>query len=130
MQTRSRSATSSWSRRSAAATVCCWMTDASSLWLAVELGVDYVALSFVRRPSDVLECRDRLAALGCQAPVIAKLEKLEAIRELENILKVAGGVMVARGDLGVELTLGEVPAVQKEVIDHANRAGVPVITAT
>ena len=62
--------------------------------------------------------------------MIAKLEKVEAIRELGQILEVAGAVMVARGDLGVELKLGELPAVQKEVIDHANRAGVPVITAT
>ncbi|HLZ94754.1 MAG TPA: pyruvate kinase [Candidatus Dormibacteraeota bacterium] len=104
--------------------------DLADLKLAVELGVDYVALSFVRRPEDVVECKDRLAALGSQAPVIAKLEKVEAIRELDAILEVAGGVMVARGDLGVELKLGELPAVQKEVIDRANRAGVPVITAT
>ena len=104
--------------------------DMKDLRLAVELGVDFVALSFVRRPEDVLECRDHLARLGCYAPVIAKLEKLEAIRELDSILEVAGAVMVARGDLGVELKLGELPAVQKEVIDRANRAGVPVITAT
>jgi len=104
--------------------------DMQDLRLAVELGVDYVALSFVRRPEDVVECRNHLRDLGCHAPVIAKLEKLEAIRELDRILDVAGGVMVARGDLGVELKLGELPAVQKEVIDRANRFGVPVITAT
>ena len=104
--------------------------DLKDLKLAVDLGVDYVALSFVRRPEDVLECRVRLDALGCDAPIIAKLEKLEAIRELDKILEVAGAVMVARGDLGVELKLGELPAVQKEVIDRANRVGVPVITAT
>jgi pyruvate kinase len=104
--------------------------DMNDLRLAVELGVDYVALSFVRRPQDVLDCRNRLTELQCDAPVIAKLEKLEAIRELDSILEVAGGVMVARGDLGVELKLGELPAVQKEVIDRANRFGVPVITAT
>jgi pyruvate kinase len=104
--------------------------DMNDLRLAVELGVDYVALSFVRRRQDVLECRQRMADLGCRVPVIAKLEKLEAIRELDKILEVSGAVMVARGDLGVELKLGELPAVQKEVIDKANRAGVPVITAT
>ena len=104
--------------------------DLADLKLAVELGVDYVALSFVRKPNDVIECRDRLAELGSRAPVVAKLEKLEAIRELDGILHVAGGVMVARGDLGVELKLGELPAVQKEVIARANAAGVPVITAT
>src|SRR5439155_500307 len=104
--------------------------DLADLKLAVELGVDYVALSFVRKPQDVVECRNHIASLGSTAPVIAKLEKVEAIRELGQILEVAGAVMVARGDLGVELKLGELPAVQKEVIDHANRAGVPVITAT
>jgi pyruvate kinase len=104
--------------------------DLQDLKLAVELGVDYVALSFVRRPEDVLACRDHLATMGCHAPVIAKLEKLEAIRQLGKILEVADAVMVARGDLGVEMKLGELPAVQKEVIDSANRAGVPVITAT
>ncbi len=104
--------------------------DLLDLRLAAELEVDYVALSFVRRPDDVVDCSEHLQALGSSAPVIAKLEKLEAIRELGSILEVAGAVMVARGDLGVELKLGELPAVQKEVIDKANRAGVPVITAT
>jgi pyruvate kinase len=104
--------------------------DLQDLKLAVELGVDYVALSFVRHPEDVLTCQSHLGALGSRAAVIAKLEKLEAIRNLSKILEVADAVMVARGDLGVELTLGELPAVQKEVIDRANRAGVPVITAT
>jgi len=104
--------------------------DIADLKLAVEIGVDYVALSFVRRPDDVLMCQQHLAGFNCTAPVIAKLEKVEAIRELSDILDVAGAVMVARGDLGVELRLGELPAVQKEVIDRANRAGVPVITAT
>ena len=104
--------------------------DLQDLKLAVELGVDYVALSFVRQPEDVLTCQQHLGDLGCKAPVIAKLEKLEAIRNLSKILEVADAVMVARGDLGVELKLGDLPAVQKEVIDRANRAGVPVITAT
>src|SRR5438046_2328533 len=87
--------------------------DIIDLKLAVELGVDYVALSFVRRPDDVLMCQQHLAGLNCTAPVIAKLEKVEAIRELNDILDVAGAVMVARGDLGVELRLGELPAVQQ-----------------
>jgi pyruvate kinase len=104
--------------------------DLEDLKLAVELGVDYLALSFVRQPEDVLACQRHLGGLGCTAPVIAKLEKLEAIKQLDEILEVADAVMVARGDLGVELKLGELPAVQKEVIDKANRAGVPVITAT
>jgi pyruvate kinase len=104
--------------------------DVEDLRLAVELGVDYIALSFVRRPDDVLACRRHVEGFSRSIPVIAKLEQAEAIRNLAGILEVADAVMVARGDLGVELRLGEVPAVQKDVIDHANRAGVPVITAT
>ena len=104
--------------------------DIEDLALAVELEVDYIALSFVRHPEDVLACQKRVAAHGRRIPVVAKLEKLEAIHNLTKILAVADAVMVARGDLGVELQLGELPAVQKEVIDRANRAGVPVITAT
>jgi pyruvate kinase len=104
--------------------------DLEDLKLAVELQVDYVALSFVRRPDDILLCQKHLRELACKTPVIAKLEKLEAIRNLSKILEVADAVMVARGDLGVELKLGDLPAVQKDVIDRANRAGVPVITAT
>ncbi len=104
--------------------------DIQDLKLAVELEVDYLALSFVRRPEDILTCQQHVAGMERTIPVIAKLEKLEAIRNLDKILEVADAVMVARGDLGVELKLGELPAVQKEVIDRANRAGVPVITAT
>ena len=104
--------------------------DLEDLKLAVELQVDWVALSFVRQPEDVLLCQKHLGYLACKTPVIAKLEKLEAIRNLSKILEVADAVMVARGDLGVELKLGDLPAVQKDVIDRANRAGVPVITAT
>src|SRR5260370_1113049 len=104
--------------------------DHEDLKLAVELQVDWIALSFVRQPEDVLLCQKHLGDLACKVPVIAKLEKLEAIRNLSRILEVADAVMVARGDLGVELKLGDLPAVQKDVIDRANRAGVPVITAT
>ena len=104
--------------------------DIQDLKLAVELEVDYLALSFVRRPEDILVCQQHVTGMDRTIPVIAKLEKLEAIRNLGKILEVADAVMVARGDLGVELKLGELPAVQKEVIDRANRAGVPVITAT
>jgi pyruvate kinase len=104
--------------------------DIEDLKLAIELDVDYLALSFVRKPEDILICQQHIAGHERSIPVIAKLEKLEAIRNLGKILEVADAVMVARGDLGVELKLGEVPAVQKEVIARANRAGVPVITAT
>ncbi len=104
--------------------------DLQDLKLAMELEVDYLALSFVRKPEDILTCQQLISGHNRSVPVIAKLEKLEAIRNLGKILEVADAVMVARGDLGVELRLGELPAVQKDVIDQANRAGVPVITAT
>jgi len=104
--------------------------DVRDLKLAIQLEVDYIALSFVRRPEDVVICQQHINGHNRNIPVIAKLEKLEAIRNLDRILEVADAVMVARGDLGVELKLGELPAVQKDVIDRANRAGVPVITAT
>jgi len=104
--------------------------DRTDLRLGAELEVDYVALSFVRTAADVEACRAELGRLGRLVPVVAKLEKAEAIRNLRSILGAAQAVMVARGDLGVELFLGEVPAVQKDVIQRANQAGVPVITAT
>ncbi len=104
--------------------------DRQDLRLGAELGFDWLALSFVRSADDIAECRAELASLGWRVPLIAKLEKLEAIRNLRPILGAVDGVMVARGDLGVELPLGEVPAVQKDIIHRANRAGVPVITAT
>jgi pyruvate kinase len=93
-------------------------------------GVDYVALSFVRRAEDVLELRELINAHGSTAKIIAKLEKPEAIRELEPIIAAADGVMVARGDLGVEMPPEEVPLLQKLIIRTANRMDKLVITAT
>ena len=104
--------------------------DLADLRLGAELGFDYVALSFVRDAADLAACRSALAACGLRTPLIAKLERALALRNLREILECTDGVMVARGDLGVELPLGEVPAAQKDIIDRANRAGVPVITAT
>jgi pyruvate kinase len=104
--------------------------DMRDLQLGAELGFDYVALSFVRTAADLGACRGALEGCGLCTPVIAKLERAAALRNLKEILEMADGVMVARGDLGVELPLGEVPAAQKDIIQRANRAGVPVITAT
>lgn len=104
--------------------------DLADIRVGAELGFDYVALSFVRGPGDVQACRQALTATGLRTPVIAKLERVEAVRNLRAILDVADAVMVARGDLGVELSLAEVPAVQKDIVERSNRAGVPVITAT
>jgi pyruvate kinase len=104
--------------------------DLRDLELGAELGFDYVALSFVRTAADLGACRSALDRCRLRTPVIAKLERAAALRNLKEILEAADGVMVARGDLGVELPLGEVPAAQKDIIQRANRAGVPVITAT
>lgn len=104
--------------------------DREDLNLGIELGVDYIALSFVREPDDVREVQHIIERAEKEIPVIAKLERAEAVEHLENILNVADGVMVARGDLGVELSPEDVPVIQKRVISAANRAGVFVITAT
>src|SRR5207247_866350 len=104
--------------------------DRADLATAVEHGVDYVALSFVRRAEDVLACRQAITDHGGSLPVVAKLERPEAIENLDEILDATDAVMVARGDLGVELAVEKVPPLQKGIIASANSAGVPVITAT
>jgi len=104
--------------------------DKEDLKFGLEHDVDYVAISFVRRPEDVQEVKELIAAVGKEVSVIAKLEKPEAIDSLEEILALAEGVMVARGDLGVEMPLEKVPALQKRIIHRANDWGVLVITAT
>jgi pyruvate kinase len=104
--------------------------DLDDLEFATRYTVDYVALSFVRSAQDVLKLKRLLARAGEEIPVVAKLEKPEAIAGLDEILRVADGVMVARGDLGVELPPEEVPLIQKRVIALANARNVPVITAT
>ncbi len=104
--------------------------DRADLEFGIRYGVDYVALSFVRRAEDVLELKRLLARASKSIPVVAKLEKPEAIDRLDEILAVADAVMVARGDLGVELAPESVPVIQKRVIARANALKVPVITAT
>ena len=104
--------------------------DRRDLAFGVKNGVDYVALSFVRQAADVTECKALIKSLGGTCPVIAKIEKREAIDDLTAILEATDGVMVARGDLGVELSTEEVPTLQKRIIERANAAGKVVITAT
>jgi pyruvate kinase len=104
--------------------------DYDDLAFGLALGVDYVALSFVRQPSDVEKVRAFIRRRGRTTPVIAKIEKPEAVERLDAIVAVADGVMVARGDLGVELDLAEVPRIQKTLIALANRHKALVITAT
>jgi pyruvate kinase len=104
--------------------------DRAELQLAAELDVDYVAGSFVRRAEDVLAISSELEEQGADIPVIAKIERAEAVENVEGIIEAADGIMVARGDLGVEWPLEDVPLVQKRTIRQSQRAGVPVITAT
>ncbi|MGA8249224.1 MAG: pyruvate kinase [Mycobacterium sp.] len=104
--------------------------DIEDLTLALTLGVDMVALSFVRSPSDVELVHEVMDRVGRRVPVIAKLEKPEAIDNLEAIVLAFDAVMVARGDLGVELPLEEVPLVQKRAIQMARENAKPVIVAT
>jgi pyruvate kinase len=104
--------------------------DRKDLLFGLGQGVDWVALSFVRNPQDVLEIKEIISSAGKQVPVIAKIEKHEAIDQMEAILPLCDGVMVARGDLGVELPAEDVPILQKRLIATANRLGIPIITAT
>lgn len=104
--------------------------DREDLDFALGLGVDYIALSFVRRASDMAELRSLIEQKGGRAGVIAKLEKPEALSDLDNILRASDAVMVARGDLGVEMAPEQVPLVQKKIISRCMDFRVPVITAT
>ena len=104
--------------------------DKVDLRFALKQGADYIAVSFVRHPEDILLAKQLIRRAGKDTPVIAKLEKPEAIENLDAILRVADSVMVARGDLGVEMNPEKVPVVQKTIIARAREFRRPVITAT
>jgi len=104
--------------------------DREDLAFAVEMGADYVALSFVRAAEDIRQIKRAIAELGAETPVIAKLEKPEALEELDEVVRASDVVMVARGDLAVETSAGQVPVLQKRIIEECRRQRVPVITAT
>lgn len=104
--------------------------DRRDLQAAVEMGADWLAISFVRSPNDVRTARRLLHRAGSDMLVMAKIERPEAIDRLDEILDEADGILVARGDLGVELEPEKVPELQKEVIEKANAAGKTVMTAT
>jgi pyruvate kinase len=104
--------------------------DRKDLAFALTQDANYIAVSFVRHPEDVVLAKNLIRRAGKDTPVIAKLEKPEAIENLDAILRVADGVMVARGDLGVEMNPERVPVVQKMIINRAREARRPVITAT
>jgi pyruvate kinase len=104
--------------------------DLKDIAFAVEQGVDFVALSFVRKAQDVAGCREAVRKRGADIPIIAKIETPAAIENLDAILEESDGVMVARGDLAVEVSTAKVPLLQKEIIRKANRRNRLVITAT
>ncbi len=104
--------------------------DREDAAFGLTLGVDYIALSFVRQASDIDDLRQLVRAAGKNTPIVAKIEKPEAIEQLEAVIAQSDGVMVARGDLGVEVSVERVPVLQKRIIAESNRQGKLVITAT
>lgn len=104
--------------------------DKADLRWALGQGVDMIAMSFVRDPGDITEAHRIMAEEGCTVPIIAKIEKPQAVQNLDALIDVFDAFMVARGDLGVEMPLEEVPLVQKQIVNAARRAAKPVIVAT
>ncbi len=104
--------------------------DLDDLAFGLDLNVDFVGLSYVRSPDDVRSLKERIKAAGKSAKVVAKIERPEALDCFDNILREADAIMVARGDLGVEVELARVPQIQKSLIHACNKRGIPVITAT
>ncbi len=104
--------------------------DRSDITFAAQHGMDYVAASFVRNAHDAMEIRRLLESMGSHMGIIAKIENQEGVDNIDEILQVVDGVMVARGDLGVEIPMEDVPIVQKQIIAKCNAVGKPVVTAT
>ncbi len=104
--------------------------DLIDLEFALSIGADWIALSFVQRPTDVTEARERIAALGGRARILSKLEKPYAVEHLAEIVELSDAVMVARGDLGVECPAETVPILQKRIVRACRAAGKPVVVAT
>ncbi|MDA1000165.1 MAG: pyruvate kinase [bacterium] len=104
--------------------------DLKDIAFGVKENVDFFGFSFVRSAADIVYCQNEIRARKGQTPIIAKMEMREAVKNLEEIIDAADGVMVARGDLGIEIPLENVPRVQKQIIAYSNQQGKPVITAT
>lgn len=104
--------------------------DISDLEFAVKQDVDVIALSFVRSAHDVIELRSIMEGFGGLLPIISKIEKHEAVANIDEIIAASNGIMVARGDLGIEIPIEQVPIVQKMIIEKCNQLAIPVITAT
>ena len=104
--------------------------DIKDVEFGVKEGIDIIALSFVKNPEDVLKAKEIIKSYGGDQPLFAKIEKHEAVENIDEIIEVSDGIMVARGDLGVEIEMEKVPVIQKMIIKKCNEAGKPVITAT
>jgi pyruvate kinase len=104
--------------------------DINDLMFGLEQRVTMVAMSFVRTPQDVLDLRKIIEDNRAELPIIAKIEKHEAVKNIDGIIDVVNGIMVARGDLGIEIPMAEVPVAQKMIISKCNAKAIPVITAT
>ncbi|RUM61896.1 MAG: pyruvate kinase [Persephonella sp.] len=104
--------------------------DIKDIKFAVKEDIDIIALSFVKTADDVKKAKDIIKEFGGDQPLFAKIEKHEAIENIDEIIEAADGIMVARGDLGVEIDIEKVPIIQKEIIKKCNKSGKPVITAT
>jgi pyruvate kinase len=104
--------------------------DIDDLAFGVQEGVDFVALSFVRKSEDVLDLKKRLKRLGSDAEVVAKIETVTAVKNIDEIIEVSDAIMIARGDLAIEIGAESVPRIQKNIIKRCNQRGKPVITAT
>lgn len=104
--------------------------DEADIAFGISVGMDYIAASFIRKPGDVRMIREIIESHGASIPIIAKIEDEEGLDNIDEIVRVAGGVMVARGDLGVQLSIEEIPLAQKRIIEKCNRENKPVITAT
>ncbi|RXK49777.1 pyruvate kinase [Aquirufa rosea] len=109
---------------------CLTPKDEADLYFGLDHGVDWVALSFVRKASDIIDIKEKIRAYGKNTRVIAKIEKPEAIENLDEIIEATDGIMVARGDLGVEMDGAVVPYLQKVMVEKCTAAGKPVIVAT
>jgi len=105
-------------------------SNLEQMTFGIDQGVDFFAVSFVRSPADIAERRRFLHQMGVHIPLIAKIEKHEAVKRIDDIVREADGIMIARGDLGIEMPLAEVPLIQKSITRKCNSLGKPVIVAT
>jgi pyruvate kinase len=109
---------------------CLTKKDLKDLELGLKLGVDWIAISFVRHSADIISLRDKITEAGKECKIVAKIERPEAIKNIDRIIEVTDAIMIARGDLGIETEMTEVPVLQKSIIKKCNEAAKPVIVAT